>query len=268
MIQAHLTRSICLVMAVASLSVPRLGLAWLFPEHRTIAVQAIEQLDPKQRAELDKLWSEARSVHGERLCPQPAEPTQPPKPTCVDYASWPAIAGDHSCSSREMLGTVLNAPWILDVEKVSVKLQTRLAEAKRRDQRVNAVRDSNLELQRADSDLATRASSNNAHFLQARPDPGITTDAYARLVLGTGAELNALGTYAWYHLRALAKAERVGKGDLPPDARAQAALSALADEAFAAHFLEDSFAAGHVAGSWGNTALRLGTHDYYNEYGI
>jgi len=34
------------------------------------------------------------------------------------------------------------------------------------------------------------------------------------------------------------------------------------------HFLEDSFAAGHVAGNWGNSAVRKGTHDYYNEHGV
>jgi len=141
--RASIARALAIGLALTWL-LPCPGFAWLFPEHRSIAVQAIVQLDPAQRAELDKLWTEARSARGERLCPQPAEPTQPPKPSCVDYASWPAIAGDHSCSSREMLGTVLNAPWILDVEEVSVKLQTRLAAAKRRDQRINAVRDSNL----------------------------------------------------------------------------------------------------------------------------
>ncbi len=45
-------------------------------------------------------------------------------------------------------------------------------------------------------------------------------------------------------------------------------LAALADEAFALHFLEDSFAAGHIAGTWGDASLRKGTHDYYNEKGI
>ena len=34
------------------------------------------------------------------------------------------------------------------------------------------------------------------------------------------------------------------------------------------HFLQDSFAAGHFAGTWGNAALRKGTHDYYNEHGL
>jgi hypothetical protein len=42
----------------------------------------------------------------------------------------------------------------------------------------------------------------------------------------------------------------------------------MADEAFALHFLEDVFASGHTAGTWGNAAQRKGTHDYYNEHGL
>src|SRR6185295_14372653 len=153
-------RARVIALALALLLVPRVGLAWLFPEHRDITVRAIEELDPAQREALDKLWAEARSGHEARLCPKPADPAQPAKPTCIDYASWPAIAGDHSCSAKEMLGTVLEAPWILQVEQISAKLKAQLAAAKRRDQQVNAVRDSNLALQRADTDVATRATSN------------------------------------------------------------------------------------------------------------
>ncbi len=268
MTQAHLRRSIFLALAVAVSLLPRAGLAWLFPEHRDIMAQAIQQLDPAQRAAFDKLWSEARSAHEARLCAQPAASVQSEKPTCVDFASWPAIAGDHSCSANDMVTTVLNAPWILEVVQISDKLKAQLAAAKRRDQQVNAVRDSNLALQRADPELASRAVSNNAHFLLARPNVSITPHAYGKLVLDAGAELNALGTYAWFHTQALAKAQHIARGDLAPEARAQAALAVLADEAFAAHFLEDSFAAGHVTGNWGSQADRLGTHDYYNEYGI
>src|SRR4029453_1350624 len=92
--------------------------------------------------------------------------------------------------------------------------------------------------------------------------------AYAQLPLGPGAELNAMGTYVWYHLQALAQAARLAHGDLAPPVRAQVALAALADEAFALHFLEDSFAAGHMAGTWGKAPVRKGTHDYYNERGL
>ena len=31
---------------------------------------------------------------------------------------------------------------------------------------------------------------------------------------------------------------------------------------------EDVFAAGHVAGTWGNVSQRKGTHDYYNASGL
>src|SRR4249920_2319548 len=105
-----LTQVRLIALALALLLLPRVGLAWLFPEHRDIMAQAIEKLDPAQREAFDKLWSEARSGHEARLCPEPAESAQSAKPTCIDYASWPAIAGDHSCSAQEMVGTVLNAP--------------------------------------------------------------------------------------------------------------------------------------------------------------
>src|SRR5215471_18496636 len=262
-------RHVVLSLALSMLVLPRVGLAWLFPEHTDIMAAAIEGLDPAQRAQFDKLWSEARGAHEERLCADPiAQPSSATRPTCVAFASWPAIAGDHSCSAQDMLDTVVEAPWIFQVERISAKLKEQLAAAQRRDQQVNAVRDSNLALQRADQDLATRATSNDAHFLLARPHVNTKPEEYGKLVLGAGARLNALGAYAWYHLRALEGAERIAHGDLSHDGRAQAALAVLADEAFAVHFLEDAFASGHVAGSWGKTPVRLGTHDYYNEYGI
>ena len=261
-------RHVALWLALSMLALPRAGLAWLFPEHRDITVAAIQELGPEQRAAFDKLWSEARSAHEQRLCADPTDPQPGAKPTCVDFASWPAIAGDHSCSAQDLLNTVLEAPWVLEVEQISAKLKAQLAAAKRRDQRLNAVLESNVALQRADQDLFIRALRNGSHFMLTRPDVGITPQAYGKLALGAGARLNALGTYAWYHMRALEAAERLAHGDLAPDARAQEALTVLADEAFAAHFIEDAFAAGHSTGDWGDSAVRLGTHDYYNEHGI
>jgi hypothetical protein len=241
---------------------------WVFPEHRDIAVLGVQKLDAGQQAYLQKLWSEARAGHEARLCEQVTQAAQGPKPTCIDYAAWTAIAGDHSCSARDMLSIVLDSPWILGVARVSARLKEQLAAAERRDQRVNAVRDSDIRLQRTDPEYVTRAGSNNAHFLLARPRVDMEPLDYARLALGPNAELNALATYVWYHLRALAVSTRIAGGEISADARAQAVRSALADEAFALHFLEDSFAAGHVAGNWGSTAVRKGTHDYYSEHGL
>lgn len=258
-----------MLMLAACLGVlqPVPAFAWLYPEHRDITVLAVQRLDPAPRALLEQLWSEARAGHEARLCAQLVD-TAPGNPACIDFAAWPAIAGDHSCSARDLLSTVLDTPWILNVARISARLKRQLATATRRDQRINAMRGSDIELQRADLNYATRAGSNNVHFLLARPDVDIEPEAYARLVLGPGAELNAIGAYVWYHLRALAKAARIARGDLAPPVRAQVALAALADEAIALHFLEDSFAAGHMAGTWGKAAVRKGTHDYYNERGL
>ncbi|HXJ93941.1 MAG TPA: hypothetical protein VMT20_13910 [Terriglobia bacterium] len=242
--------------------------AWVYPEHRDIAVLAVERLDPEQRALLQKLWAEARLGHEAQFCGPMADPAQGTNPTCIDLAAWTAIAGDHSCSASDMLNNVLNTPWIIGVARVSARLKAQLAAAQRRDQRVNAVRSSDIALQRADPDYVTRASSNNAHFLLPRTTVTMTPEGYVRLALSPKADLNALATYVWFHLRALAMASEVARGGLAPEAHAKAVRAALADETFALHFLQDSFAAGHAIGTWGNTAIRKGTHDYYNEHGV
>jgi hypothetical protein len=85
-------------------------------------------------------------------------------------------------------------------------------------------------------------------------------------IFASDAEPNALALYIYYHLGALALAQR-WTNTVTAD-RPQLARRLLATEAFAVHFLEDTFAAGHVAGSWGDIAERKGTHDYYSEFGL
>jgi hypothetical protein len=263
MITFNLPFAVC-----ALLMQPLVASAWVFPEHRDIAVLAVERLDSTQKALLQRLWSEIRTGHEGKLCSQVADRSKGSSRDCVDYAAWAAIAGDHSCSAREMLNEVLSSQWILDVERASAQLKSQLAASTRHDQRVNAVRTSDIALLRADPDYATRAGSNNAHFLLPRPNVDIEPDAYGRLALAPNAELNAVAMYIWYHLRALGQTARASHADIPAEIRTRVLLAALADEAFAIHFLEDSFAAGHVVGTWGTTALRKGTHDYYSEHGI
>jgi hypothetical protein len=263
LIHRNFLRSALVLMLVSLQVFP--ASAWVFPEHRDIAALAMQKLDPNRQARLQALWSEARTGAGQRLCGQDSDPTQT---TCVDFAAWAAISGDHSCSAQEMLGTALTAPWVLGVEKVGARLKTQLAAGKRRSDRSNAVRNSDLALERTDPEYVTRASSNDAHFLLARPDINMDPEAYVRLALSPKSEMNALATYAWYHLRALDRARSVSSGLVPAAAHASAIRASLADEAFALHFLEDSFAAGHIAGNWGTTALRKGTHDFYSEHGV
>jgi hypothetical protein len=229
----------------------------------------LQRLSPEQQASFQKLWSEARAGHESPLCEKAGDAAQAPRPDCIDYAAWTAISGDHSCSARDMLTIVHDAPWIVGVARVSARLKTQLAAAQRRDQHVNAVRDSDMALQRTDPDYVTRASSYNAHFLLARPSVDIEPLAYSQLALGSNSDLNALGTYVWYHLSALRKATPLSRGaDASAETHADLVRAALADEAFALHFLEDGFAAGYATGTWGNTAVRKVTHDYYSEHGL
>jgi len=260
-------RKLLLAISIIALA-PATIYAWLYPEHRDITLLALEALKPEQRSVLDELWSEARVGHEVTLCAHIADTGQALTPSCIDYGAWPALGGDHSCSARELLDAVLKAPWVLKVAAVGARLDVTLAAAKRRDQIINAVRRSDIDLLRADPDMVARALTNNAHFLLARPNIDMTPEAYARMVLGAGSEINAVGAYTFYHLRALVAVARIAKGDLATEVRRQAALAAFADEGFALHFLEDGFASGHVAGNWGNSAIRKGTHDYYSEHGV
>ena len=101
--------------------------AWVYPEHRDISILAVQNLDPARRAIFDSLWREARRTHEHRLCEQGADVAQGLKPACIDWAALAAIAGDHSCSSREMSGIVLESKWILAVADVAAKLKVDLS---------------------------------------------------------------------------------------------------------------------------------------------
>ncbi|MCK5699937.1 MAG: hypothetical protein KAI29_02240, partial [Cyclobacteriaceae bacterium] len=243
-------------------------LAWIYPEHRDITLLAIQNLSQQNRTIIDRLWIEASVGYKGRLTESIIDPEQSTNPAKLDFASWAAIAGDHSCSPEIMLTSILHSDWILKVANVAAQLKIDLANSENRHEHVNALRDSDIKLQRVDPKYATRAGSNNVHFLLARPKADTDAREYLIACLSAGAELNALGAYTWFHISALQKAAKYYSENLSEEERSALILSAFADEGFALHFLEDSFAAGHTAGTWGNAAQRKGTHDYYNEKGL
>ncbi len=283
------------VLAMLAWGVCASAFAWIYPEHRDIAVLAVQGLDTERKASFDRLWQEARAGDEKRLCAQGADAQQGLAPPCIDWAALPGIAGDHSCSSQQMLDTVRKEDWILVVADVAAQLKSdlagipvtarpdptqgvsalitdpgrRLADEASRAQRLNALRTADTRLQRADPQYATRADANLAHFMMPRPDTNLDPMAYGILTLKPGSELNAVGVYAWYHISALQKASRLASEPQLSEAERRSLTRAmLFDEAFALHFLEDTYAAGHVAGSWGDVSQRKGTHDFYNQNGI
>lgn len=242
--------------------------AWVYPEHRDIFLLAIQKLSPEYRSTLDALWSKARKGYEFRLTEAVIDATQSTNPNQLDYAAWPGIGGDHSVSAKDMLNNILQTDWILKVADITAQLKIDIAKSNNREERVNALRNSDIRLQRADPEYATRAGHNNVHFLLSLQTVKETVQEFGLECVKESAELNALGVYIWYHYSALVKASRLNSEALTPEQHSALILSALADEAFALHFLEDVFAAGHAAGTWGDASQRKGTHDYYNEYGF
>ena len=279
------------LLAAAVWSVSNAAFGWIYPEHRDISVLAVQGLNAERRAEFDRLWQEARAGDEQRLCAQGADAGQGTAPKCIDWAALAGIAGDHSCSSQDMLETVRTSDWILVVADIAAQLkadlakipvtastngevgfiadvQRRFASEASRAARLNALRTADSHLQRADPQYATRADANAAHFLLARPDTNLDPYAYGRLTLRPGSPLNAIGVWATFHLNAVLKASRVAREQLSPAERRELVRAVLFDEAFALHFLEDVYASGHVAGNWGDVSQRKGTHDYYNQNGL
>ena len=242
--------------------------AWIYPEHRDITLLAVQKLNEQNRALIDNLWVKARIGYEDRLKEFIIDPEQTTNPNKLDFASWAAIAGDHSCSPAIMLSNVLESDWILKVADVAAQLKIDLAKSEDLYERVNALRDSDIKLQRVDPNYATRAGSNNVHFLLARPNAEIQVRDYLIACLTAGVELNALGAYTWFHISALPKAAKSYSENLSDEEYSALIQAAFADEGFTLHFLEDSFASGHTAGTWGNAAQRKGTHDYYNQKGL
>jgi hypothetical protein len=286
-------RSVGLISLVASL-ISVQATAWVYPEHRDIALLAVAKLNPDRALVFSQLWREARVTYEGRLCPDGADAAQGLTPECIDWAALSAIAGDHACSSAQMMETVTGSSWILPLADVAAQLKVdldripilppseqlklsgefgedirdRYAAESSRANRINALRTADTRMQRVDVEYATRAGANNAHFLLARAATEQTGMAYADLTLAEGSEINAIGVYTWYHLSALQKAARLANETLSPSERSALARSMLFDEAFALHFLEDVFASGHVAGTWGDASQRKGNHDVYIQKGL
>lgn len=242
--------------------------AWVYPEHRLITIAAIQKLTHQQRRSLDFLWNLIQQGYGNRFAISVIDTSRKEKGRLLDFAAWPAIAGDHSCSPADMLNTITNSKWILNVNDIGVKLGEKLLLAKSNSQRSNYLRMSDMQLLKKDDQYATRAGVNSVHFLSPKTDVATPLEQYIQQSTQKGAALNAMGVYAYFHQQAMIKMWTYWHESDKTPGHLSLLMAALADEAFAIHFLQDAFAAGHIAGSWGGAALQKGTHDHYNEEGL
>jgi hypothetical protein len=255
---------------------PTSAAAWIWPEHRDIAAEALRTLPAGERKTIDQMWVGVRGIGGNQVCKEVvdpgAEPTDVPRgeweKVCVDFASFPALAADHSCSAAELWADAAKEPWAVKVVWVAAKTKERMASAKDEAQRVDMWSLSHLAMQYVDPRYLTRAEGNNAHFLVPRNSVKSHEDleGYLERVLAPGVEINATGLYTEYHMLALRYAAQY---HVAPEAeRAELGGRALLAEGVALHFLEDSFSAGHYAATWGGAAWQKGTHDLYSTIGL
>ena len=292
--RTRMLSAVNVILILFLLGLERPALAWIYPEHRDIAVLAAQGLDEERKAVFDRLWRAARAGDEARMCQEGADGEQGLMPTCIDWAALSAISGDHSCSPQELLNIVRREDWILQVAEIGAQLKADLAEipatpvqrgngsesdpletgllywsdAISRAKRQNALRTADNRFVRVDHQYAYRADANLAHFLLPRPTTNLDPGNYGRMTLSEGSTVNAVGVFFFFHLSALQKASRLANEQLTAEERRMLARAILFDEAFALHFFEDTFSAGHLAGSWGNVSQRKGTHDYYNQQGL
>jgi hypothetical protein len=264
-----------LAVAALFLLIPSTARAWIWPEHRDIAAAAVDDLPPAPRKTLDAMWAEARTLGGKQVCEKLVDPGALPNTKygdwggiCVDFASFPALAADHSCSADELWADVSKEPWAVKVVWVAARTKERLAKAKDPAQSEDVWSLSHLAMQYVDPRYLTRAEGNNAHFLVPRGpvENKETLDGYLDRVLLPAADINATGLYAEYHMLALRLAALYHAA--PASERADLARRALVAEGVALHFLEDSFSSGHYSSIWGGAAWAKGTHDYYSTIGL
>lgn len=277
--------------AITTVLVPRPAHAWLLHEHARISAMGVSALDDREKETLRAAWTLARtgSPAADRLCAEPIqehpiarEAGSPVCSWCVGYNALPALAADHSCRPADFLELLTTSaftqPLLVEAARMEAALEHEGGSILRR---IDERRVHDITLQLLDEQYLTRAKAVGTHFQLTRHDsgerrPGEGKDdvlrQYLARALSTGQETNATALYVNYHAAALqiaASARALCSRETGLCERATSSVwDALMAEAFALHFLEDAFSAGHFVGAWGDTSQRFGTHDYYSRNGV
>ena len=269
---AHLAAAVAL--ATSALLTAGDARAWYFPEHVVIAHDGIMQLPPEIRGVLQDAVSRARS-EGLPLCARmdlSIEDFARKTPIatrmirsdigvdCVPYAALPALAGDHANDADELRRVLTTPKGIEIVSAVAyewVKFEEAFARLPNASlERMSFVHALDVALYFVDPGYELRAQATRAHFA----DGGRRIDEALRRLAATGNVETSLAQFILHHLRSLQLAARGSAGE------------AILEHAFAMHFLEDAFAAGHLVmteDTWrsGNAYARR-RHDFFNAKGL
>jgi len=258
--------------------VPRPALAWYFPEHVVLTADGHAELPLELRAIVTEAVEQARR-EGLKICPRSdarledamkkrairtARIKADSSVDCIPYAALAGLAGDHAGSIAE-LRTVLTGDLGIEIVSAVAFEWTRYREAFVRDpaaiDRMAYVHELDVALYFLDTDYVTRARSTRSHFHDIdRPFTSILRD------LGMDGRVDdVLSRFVFHHLRSLVLAARSGGGGT-------GRVEALLEHAFAMHFLEDAFAAGHLVMSEAMWKSGRGTvrarHDAFDAAGL
>jgi hypothetical protein len=293
-----------LATATAVLAGPSTGRAWLLHEHTHIGRTALSILPAEAQrtgqapltqvldlqvdwiAVLEDAWRVVVEEEKRAFAPIPGFPVPPgrlckslsrseskwlfgkPDATaeerCIDFPMLAAIAADFSCSPQDLWKVAVQETWLPDVLAVSQKTERLLSLATSKAQRIDIWHADHVDNFAADLRYLDRAKDNRGHFAWPRATDQLR--AYLADALKAGRPPNSHAFYVLYHTAALRFAQSARK--LEDAARRAAIKNAMLSEAFALHYLQDSFSAGHIAGRAGGSRSRAGTHDYYCENGL
>jgi len=263
-----------LCAGVATLAAASPARAWYFPEHVIIAHDAMMELPPELRDVLKDAVARARG-DGLSLCARvdvPIEDIAQKRPLqtrmihseldagCVPYSALPALAGDHASSAAE-LRTLLTTRKGIELTSAAAYEWGRFQAALDRLpnsslERMSFVHSLDVDFYFIDPGYELRAQSTQAHFT----DAGRRLEDVVRIAAATGRADSALAQFLAHHLRSLQLAAR------------GSVTEAILEHAFAMHFLQDAFAAGHLVmteDTWkrGNARARR-RHDFFNAKGL
>jgi hypothetical protein len=262
----------CLVLAASIASRP--AKAWYFPEHVVIARDAVRELPFEIRRILQTSVDDARA-RGLSLCPaldvglEDLPRTRPLRTRmlrttagvdCVPFAVLPALAADHADHTTE-LRRVLSTPKGVEITTAAADEWRRFNAAVARLpntqlERMTFVHELDVAFYFIDPGYELRAQASRAHFV----DAGRSLETVVRNAASAGAIDNAVGQLLAHHLRSLELASR------------KRPTEALLEHAFAVHFLQDAFSAGHLVmndEAWlsGVTRVRR-RHDFFDAKGL
>lgn len=287
----------CIVIALSIGSAK----AWYFAEHAELTRTALEDNAAEfVKGALRSAVADGNAV-GFQICPglevrfADTELERDWVATCVPYGALTALAGDHArdvTELRNLLGLRKERLWpgsevelAKQITGVAVKNWKSLLEdadnedvqtwnqivpmasnpaMSQKTYRRYSVADLDLELTVLDTEYLTRAMGSKAHFQNA------TQPLYQLLKqLLSGDIDNALAQTLVHHARSIQLA-LLSRQSIDEDRRIALVSEALLEHAFAVHFMEDGFAAGHLAvdASYVDSYAQKERHDYFNRQGI